>query len=53
LKVLMDSLSHRNDTAQLQKSTKTPAPDSTPRPVDVPVRKDTVRNPRIPRDKAE
>ena len=53
LKVLMDSLSHHNDSTGLQKTTKTPSPDTVPKPVDVPVRKDTVRNSRIPREKAE
>lgn len=54
IKILMDSLSHRNDTAMMSKPTKTPAADSLPKSDTKPVPKtDTSRKTRIPRSKAE
>ena len=54
MKVLLDSISRRSDTAQLQKSTKTPVADSIPKPEVTPVPgADTNRRTNIPRSKAE
>jgi hypothetical protein len=54
MKVLMDSLSHRSDTAAMSKPTKTPVADSMPKPDIRPVPPaDTTRKSRFPRSKAE
>jgi Domain of unknown function (DUF4296) len=53
LKILMDSLSHHNDTTQLKKSAKTPVQDSFPEEKIVPVKRDTVKKRVLPVDKIE
>jgi len=53
LKVMMDSLSHHNDTTPLQKSIKTPVPDSFPEERMIPVKRDTVKKRVLPVDKIE
>ncbi|HOZ70756.1 MAG TPA: DUF4296 domain-containing protein [Chitinophagaceae bacterium] len=53
LKVLMDSLSHHSDSAQLQKSAKTPTADSLPEQVVIPEKKDTGKKKIIPVRKIE
>jgi Domain of unknown function (DUF4296) len=53
LKVLMDSLSHHNDSTPLQKSIKTPVPDSFPEEKMAPVKPDSVKKRVLPVDKIE
>ena len=54
MKVLLDSISRRSDTAMLQKSTKTPVADSMPQSQEVKTPKaDTIRKKKIPLVKPE
>jgi len=53
LKVLMDSLSHHNDSSTLQKSTITPKPDTIPKQFILPEKKDTGRKRNKPVNKIE
>ena len=53
LKILMDSLSHHNDSNQLKKATKLPVADSFPEERIVPVKKDTGKKKILPVDKIE
>ena len=54
MKVLLDSISRRNDTAMLQKSTKTPVADSMPESrEDKTPKADTIRKKKIPLVKPE